>query len=231
VLQIYKDEVDPAFTWDNFTIEEQAKILAAGRSNNFLDTGKLEAAAKELGMPLPDIHTAVRQAMKEARASLEAQGTAAAPRPRCPPPPLPPAPAAPRPSPHGALGCTCCPGVQWSRAAEFAAVENCLGTVRVLWAEEGAGEAVTRPRQDRDKTGALTEGVLAARVWLRLWVGRQVSRRTAAEARPGQQVGPPRAIVGACGCHAVFLHCCACCGQRLSRLRAFLGLYMLFFRA
>ncbi|RYE14865.1 MAG: NAD-dependent epimerase/dehydratase family protein [Rickettsiales bacterium] len=43
VLQMYKDIVDPNFTWKNFTIEEQDKILAAKRSNNALDTSKLEA--------------------------------------------------------------------------------------------------------------------------------------------------------------------------------------------
>jgi hypothetical protein len=46
----------------------------AGRSNNFLDTSKLEATAKELNMRLPDIHTAVREAMAAARATLEASG-------------------------------------------------------------------------------------------------------------------------------------------------------------
>lgn len=38
ILEMYRDIVDPDFTWKNFTVEEQAKILAAGRSNNFLDT-------------------------------------------------------------------------------------------------------------------------------------------------------------------------------------------------
>lgn len=74
VLTIYKEEVDPTFVWENFTTEEQSKILAAGRSNNFLDTSKLEATAKELNMRLPDIHTAVREAMAAARATLEASG-------------------------------------------------------------------------------------------------------------------------------------------------------------
>ena len=41
ILSLYKEIVDPFFTWKNFTVEEQAKILAAGRSNNFLDTSKL----------------------------------------------------------------------------------------------------------------------------------------------------------------------------------------------
>ena len=42
ILEMYKEIVDPEFTWKNFTVEEQNKILAAGRSNNFLDTTKLE---------------------------------------------------------------------------------------------------------------------------------------------------------------------------------------------
>jgi hypothetical protein len=44
VLQLYKDYCDPDFTWKNFSIEEQSKILAAPRSNNKLDTTKIESA-------------------------------------------------------------------------------------------------------------------------------------------------------------------------------------------
>lgn len=42
ILEMYKELVDPNFTWNNFSIEEQNKILAASRSNNFLSTEKLE---------------------------------------------------------------------------------------------------------------------------------------------------------------------------------------------
>ena len=42
ILQMYKQIVNPEFTWENFTIEEQSEILAAGRSNNYLDTSRLE---------------------------------------------------------------------------------------------------------------------------------------------------------------------------------------------
>lgn len=42
ILEMYKEIVDPSFTWKNFTIEEQDKILASKRSNNALDTSKLE---------------------------------------------------------------------------------------------------------------------------------------------------------------------------------------------
>jgi len=41
ILEMYKELVNPFFTWKNFTQEEQRKILAADRSNNFLDTKRL----------------------------------------------------------------------------------------------------------------------------------------------------------------------------------------------
>lgn len=43
ILEIYKEIVDNNFKWRNFSIEEQNKILASKRSNNFLDTTKLES--------------------------------------------------------------------------------------------------------------------------------------------------------------------------------------------
>jgi len=41
ILELYKKYIDHNFTWKNFTLEEQSKILKAGRSNNMLDTSKL----------------------------------------------------------------------------------------------------------------------------------------------------------------------------------------------
>lgn len=43
ILEMYKEIVDSEFTWENFDIEEQRKILESERSNNFLDTSKLES--------------------------------------------------------------------------------------------------------------------------------------------------------------------------------------------
>jgi len=43
ILEMYKEIVDPNFIWKNFSQEEQRAILAADRSNNFLDTTKLES--------------------------------------------------------------------------------------------------------------------------------------------------------------------------------------------
>ena len=41
ILEMYREIIDENFTWDNFSIEEQNKILSSGRSNNYLDTTKL----------------------------------------------------------------------------------------------------------------------------------------------------------------------------------------------
>lgn len=43
ILEMYKKYVDHNFTWKNFTIKEQAEILESERSNNYLDTTKLES--------------------------------------------------------------------------------------------------------------------------------------------------------------------------------------------
>ena len=43
ILEMYKEIVDPSFQWKNFSMEEQRAILEADRSNNYLDTSKLEA--------------------------------------------------------------------------------------------------------------------------------------------------------------------------------------------
>jgi 3,5-epimerase/4-reductase len=43
ILEMYKEIVDNSFTWKNFTIDEQNQVLASKRSNNCLDTTRLEA--------------------------------------------------------------------------------------------------------------------------------------------------------------------------------------------
>ena len=42
ILEMYREIVDKDFTWKNFSLEEQSKILACDRSNNYLDTNRLE---------------------------------------------------------------------------------------------------------------------------------------------------------------------------------------------
>jgi 3,5-epimerase/4-reductase len=48
ILEMYKEIVDPEFTWKNFSIEEQNEILASGRSNNFLETTVLQEKYPQL---------------------------------------------------------------------------------------------------------------------------------------------------------------------------------------
>lgn len=42
ILEMYRENVDSEFVWKNFTIEEQNQILLSKRSNNHLETTKLE---------------------------------------------------------------------------------------------------------------------------------------------------------------------------------------------
>ncbi|KAI3429241.1 hypothetical protein D9Q98_005340 [Chlorella vulgaris] len=48
ILQLYKEYVDPEFTWSNFSVEEQAKVIVAPRSNNLLDTERISGEFPEL---------------------------------------------------------------------------------------------------------------------------------------------------------------------------------------
>jgi len=42
ILDMYKEIVDPDFVYENFSADDQRKILACDRSNNYLDTTRLE---------------------------------------------------------------------------------------------------------------------------------------------------------------------------------------------
>ena len=67
VLDLYIKYIDPTYTYKNFSLEEQAKVIKAGRSNNELDTTKLLRDMPE-GMEINDILTAYElcfQRMKE----------------------------------------------------------------------------------------------------------------------------------------------------------------------
>lgn len=57
VLDLYKKYIDPTYTYQNFTLEEQAKVIKAPRSNNELDTTKLFRDMPE-GIVINEIHKA-----------------------------------------------------------------------------------------------------------------------------------------------------------------------------
>ena len=64
--------------WQNFTLEEQDKILAAKRSNNELDCSKLVNALPDL--EIPEIHVAVDRCCARMKKNLDAQGWKPTPR-------------------------------------------------------------------------------------------------------------------------------------------------------
>jgi 3,5-epimerase/4-reductase len=63
ILSMYKEIVDPNFTWENFSIEEQNQILASKRSNNCLDTMKLINISLGLKNKVSNINEAVRDVL------------------------------------------------------------------------------------------------------------------------------------------------------------------------
>ncbi|KAF3618559.1 trifunctional UDP-glucose 4,6-dehydratase/UDP-4-keto-6-deoxy-D-glucose 3,5-epimerase/UDP-4-keto-L-rhamnose-reductase RHM1 [Capsicum chacoense] len=48
ILEMYKKYINPEFKWSNFTLEEQAKVIVAPRSNNEMDASKLKKEFPEL---------------------------------------------------------------------------------------------------------------------------------------------------------------------------------------
>lgn len=67
ILHMYKSIVDPSFTWKNFTLEEQNKILLSKRSNNQLCNQKLLEW-------YPDVPT-IRDAIKECLHQMKKQSS------------------------------------------------------------------------------------------------------------------------------------------------------------
>jgi dTDP-glucose 4,6-dehydratase len=61
ILEMFQEIVDQDFTWKNFTAEEQSKILAGDRSNNYLDTTKLESMYPDVR----NIKDAVRECLHQ----------------------------------------------------------------------------------------------------------------------------------------------------------------------
>lgn len=71
ILEMYRTIVNPDFTWKNFSIEEQDKILASKRSNNYLDTTKLENYVKSRNLELSHIKEGVCKVLHDYKEDLE----------------------------------------------------------------------------------------------------------------------------------------------------------------
>jgi dTDP-glucose 4,6-dehydratase len=67
ILEMYKEIVDRSFTCQNFSQQEQRSILAADRSNNYLDTTRLES----LCPTIKHIRTSVRECLIQYKATLK----------------------------------------------------------------------------------------------------------------------------------------------------------------
>ncbi len=67
ILSRYQSIVDPHFMWENFTIEEQNKILLSKRSNNCLSTQKLTDWYDDV----PDSYDAVEACLKTMAAAKQ----------------------------------------------------------------------------------------------------------------------------------------------------------------
>jgi dTDP-glucose 4,6-dehydratase len=65
ILALYKEHVDPAFEWRNFSIEEQDAVLASKRSNNWLDTQELERMFPNV-RPIKDAVESIMKTYKRA---------------------------------------------------------------------------------------------------------------------------------------------------------------------
>ena len=68
-LELYKKHVDPTFVWKNFSLDEQAGILEAGRSNNTLTHEKLRDALPDIH--IDEVHVAMEACMKRMRLELD----------------------------------------------------------------------------------------------------------------------------------------------------------------
>jgi hypothetical protein len=69
VLTLFRDIVRPSFAWKNFSLEEQTKVIKAGRSNCKLDTSKLTGKLREYGYEVPEIYEAYRRCFERMKAA------------------------------------------------------------------------------------------------------------------------------------------------------------------
>jgi len=84
ILALYKRYINPEFKWQNFTEEEQNKILKAQRSNNELNTTKLETAFPELKEM--NVHKSIHGVFERMKINLDAEARALASKTTTPAP-------------------------------------------------------------------------------------------------------------------------------------------------
>ena len=67
ILEMFREIVDSNFEWKNFSLEAQQKILSSDRSNNFLDTTRLETLYPDI----QNIKMSVRECLKKYKESYK----------------------------------------------------------------------------------------------------------------------------------------------------------------
>jgi len=72
ILELYKEHIDHEFWYENFSEEEQNKILKAKRSNNTLDTTKLQEALPDIR--IPPIQESIHEVFHRMKKALIAAG-------------------------------------------------------------------------------------------------------------------------------------------------------------
>lgn len=65
ILNKYKEFIDPSHNWNLVSYEDQMKLIRSDRSNNELDTTKLEKFCKHHKIPIPEIHDSVLTCLKK----------------------------------------------------------------------------------------------------------------------------------------------------------------------
>jgi 3,5-epimerase/4-reductase len=65
ILEMFREIVEPNFEWKNFSLEDQQKVLSSDRSNNFLDTTRLQ----KLYPDIQNIKMSVRECLKKYKES------------------------------------------------------------------------------------------------------------------------------------------------------------------
>lgn len=83
VLAMYRDIIDPSYRWKNFSLEEQAKVIKADRSNCELDGTKLMALVKQYqqqgeDVTVREIHDAYHDMFERMKMNMQQFGGAEA---------------------------------------------------------------------------------------------------------------------------------------------------------
>lgn len=81
VMSLYKEIIDPSKTWTNFTLEDQAHVIKAERSNCELDSTKLMAKVKQYqtegeDIEVPEIREAYRRCFERMKMGMQQKGGA-----------------------------------------------------------------------------------------------------------------------------------------------------------